>query len=146
MLPPERRNAGALPLLSYLLDDMWKSKDPKWDGILRLPAPAIELGRVLVDRANEFIAAHPDSPKRELRWIDWNAPIDAMEIINLDTSWRVLAQQTGFWPRWRLLAALGTYRFRPAETIAGLLGDSPEILDRWESLTRRRLPFQVRPN
>jgi formylglycine-generating enzyme required for sulfatase activity len=55
------RDAGALPLLSYLLDDMWKSKDPKWDGVLRLPAPAIELGRVLVDRANAFIATHPDS-------------------------------------------------------------------------------------
>ena len=54
------KDAGALPLLSYLLDDMWRSKDPKWDGILRLPAPAIELGRVLVDRANEFIAAHPE--------------------------------------------------------------------------------------
>jgi formylglycine-generating enzyme required for sulfatase activity len=53
------RHAGALPLLSYFLDDMWKSKDPKWDGILRLPTPAIELGRVLVDRANAFIATHP---------------------------------------------------------------------------------------
>ena len=52
-------DAGALPLLSYLLDDMWKSKDPKWDGVLRLPAPAIELGRVLVDRANAFMAEHP---------------------------------------------------------------------------------------
>jgi hypothetical protein len=84
------------------------------------------------------IAAHPDSPKRELRWIDWNAPVDGIEIVNLDTSWRVLAQQTGLRPKWRLLAALGTYPFRPGETIAGLLGDSPEILDRWGSLARRR--------
>jgi hypothetical protein len=84
------------------------------------------------------IAAHPDSPKRELQWIDWKAPIDGMEIVNLDTSWRVLAQQAGLLPKWRLLAALGTYPFRSGETIAGLLGDSPEILDRWESLTRRR--------
>src|SRR3982074_1605662 len=49
-------------------------------------------------------AGHPDSPKHQLRWIDWNAPVDGMEIINLDTSWRVLAQQTGFLPKWRLLA------------------------------------------
>jgi formylglycine-generating enzyme required for sulfatase activity len=55
------RDAGALPLLSYLLDDMWKSKDAQWDGVLRLSAPAIELGRVLVDRANAFIATHPGS-------------------------------------------------------------------------------------
>jgi formylglycine-generating enzyme required for sulfatase activity len=54
-------DAGALPLLSYLLDDMWKSEDPQWDGVLRLPAPAIELGRVLVDRASAFIARHPGS-------------------------------------------------------------------------------------
>jgi formylglycine-generating enzyme required for sulfatase activity len=55
------KDAGALPLLSYLLDDMWKSKDPKWDGVLRLPAPAIELGRVLVDRADAFMATHADA-------------------------------------------------------------------------------------
>jgi hypothetical protein len=84
------------------------------------------------------IAAHPDSPRRELRWIDWNAPIDGVEIINLDTSWRVLAQRTGLLPKWRLLAALGTYPFRSGETIASLLGDSQEILDRWESLMQRR--------
>jgi hypothetical protein len=53
------KDAGALPLLSYLLDDMWKSKDPNWDGVLRLPLPAIELGGVLVDRANAFMAEHP---------------------------------------------------------------------------------------
>ena len=54
-------DAGALPLLSYLLDDMWKSRDANWNGVLRLPAPAIELGRVLVDRANAFIATHSDA-------------------------------------------------------------------------------------
>src|SRR5688572_7127641 len=32
------------------------------------------------------IAAHPDSPKRELRWSDWDAPIDAVEWVNPDTS------------------------------------------------------------
>jgi hypothetical protein len=53
-------DVGALPLLSYLLDDMWRSKDPKWDGVLRRLAPAIELGRVLVDRADAFMATHPD--------------------------------------------------------------------------------------
>jgi formylglycine-generating enzyme required for sulfatase activity len=55
------KDAGALPLLSYLLDDMWKSRDAKWDGVLRLSAPAIELGRVLVERANAFMATHADA-------------------------------------------------------------------------------------
>src|SRR5437773_1249271 len=38
------------------------------------------------------IAAHPDSPKKELRWDDWNAAIDGLELINPDTSWRVHAE------------------------------------------------------
>jgi len=58
------KDAGALALLSYLLDDMWKSKDPTWDGVLRPTGPAIELGRVLVDRANAFIAEHPGAEEK----------------------------------------------------------------------------------
>ena len=54
-------DAGALPLLSYLLDDMWRSMAERNEGILRLPPQSIELGRVLVDRANLFLARHPNS-------------------------------------------------------------------------------------
>ena len=39
------------------------------------------------------IAAHPDSPKPQLRWNDWSVPVDAIEIVNLDTSWRQWAHQ-----------------------------------------------------
>jgi formylglycine-generating enzyme required for sulfatase activity len=52
-------DAGALPLLSYLLDDMWSEMVERRDGVLRLPVPAIDLGRVLVERANKFVAEHP---------------------------------------------------------------------------------------
>ena len=52
-------DAGALPLLSYLLDDMWSEMVERGDGVLRLPVPAIDLGRVLVERANKFVAEHP---------------------------------------------------------------------------------------
>ena len=38
------KDAGALPLLSYLLDDMWTEMVRRGDGMLRLPAQAIELG------------------------------------------------------------------------------------------------------
>jgi formylglycine-generating enzyme required for sulfatase activity len=55
------KDAGALPLLSYLLDDMWRRMVERGDGYLRLPAQSIELGRVLVDRANAFISRHPNS-------------------------------------------------------------------------------------
>jgi formylglycine-generating enzyme required for sulfatase activity len=55
------RDAGALPLLSYLLDDMWTAMVRRGDGTLRMPMQAIELGGVLVGRANAFLAAHPKS-------------------------------------------------------------------------------------
>src|SRR5262245_955366 len=54
-------NAGALPLLSYLLDDMWSEMVQRGDGVLRLPRPAVDLGRVLVERANKFVAERPES-------------------------------------------------------------------------------------
>ena len=55
------KDAGALPLLSYLLDDMWRQMIRRDDGVLRLPEQAIELGAVLVDRANSFLAGHPNA-------------------------------------------------------------------------------------
>jgi len=84
------------------------------------------------------IAAHPDSPKHDLQWDGWAAPFDGIEIVNPDTSWRVLATQRGFGSKLRLIAALGHYPFRPAEAIAGLLGDASPLLARWEHLTRQR--------
>jgi formylglycine-generating enzyme required for sulfatase activity len=53
------KDVGALPLLSYTLDDMWKQMVKAGDGVLRLSAPSFELAGVLVDRANTFIATHP---------------------------------------------------------------------------------------
>jgi formylglycine-generating enzyme required for sulfatase activity len=48
-----------LPLLSYTLDDMWSEMVQRGDGVLRLPAAAFELGGVLAERANAFLATHP---------------------------------------------------------------------------------------
>jgi formylglycine-generating enzyme required for sulfatase activity len=55
------KDAGALPLLSYLLDDMWTKMVRRGDGVLRLPRAAIDLGAVLVERANEFLSQRPQS-------------------------------------------------------------------------------------
>jgi formylglycine-generating enzyme required for sulfatase activity len=55
------KDVGALPLLSYTLDDMWTQMVRRGDGVLRLPAESFELGGVLVDRADAFLAAHPKS-------------------------------------------------------------------------------------
>jgi len=55
------KDVGALPLLSYTLDDMWAQMVKRGDGVLRLPAQSFELGGVLVDRADAFLAANPKS-------------------------------------------------------------------------------------
>jgi formylglycine-generating enzyme required for sulfatase activity len=55
------KDAGALPLLSYLLDDMWTQMVRRGDGVLRLQKHAAALGSVLVERADAFLASHPDS-------------------------------------------------------------------------------------
>jgi len=88
------------------------------------------------------IAAHPDSPKLQLRWREWTAPFDGIELLNPDTGWRAWAQQAGGrtapWPaRRRLLAAVIDYPFRPAEVITSLVQPSGSVYN-WEALTRRR--------
>jgi formylglycine-generating enzyme required for sulfatase activity len=55
------RDVGALPLLSYTLDDMWTQMVRTDDGVLRLPAQSFELGGVLVSRADNFLASRPEA-------------------------------------------------------------------------------------
>ena len=83
------------------------------------------------------IAAHPDSPKPELRWSDWDAPVDGVEWINPDTSWRVHAV-TGWRSRFRLLEGFLHYPIRPAETLARLLTGFEDTMDHWTALAARR--------
>jgi formylglycine-generating enzyme required for sulfatase activity len=52
------KDVGALPLLSYTLDDMWKRMVEHGDGVLRVSAPSFDLSGVLADRANTFLATH----------------------------------------------------------------------------------------
>ncbi len=89
------------------------------------------------------IAAHPDSPKPELRWREWNAPIDGVELLNPDTGWRLWAQQASasgerWYARRRLLSAMIDYPFRPAAVIASLLVSPSGAAVDWEAVTRRR--------
>jgi formylglycine-generating enzyme required for sulfatase activity len=55
------KGVGALPLLSYTLDDMWTQMVKRGDGVLRLPAQSFELGGVLSNRADAFLAENPKS-------------------------------------------------------------------------------------
>jgi hypothetical protein len=50
---------GALPLLSYLLTDMWTAMVQGADGVLRLPLRAIDIGGVLASRAEDFLKSRP---------------------------------------------------------------------------------------
>ena len=57
------KDAGALPLLSYLLDDMWQNMVERDDGELRLPAQSIDLGR-----RTGAASRRVSSSQSELRW------------------------------------------------------------------------------
>src|SRR5262245_4866613 len=59
---------GALPLLAYLLHDMWAAMAMGGDATLRMPVQAIDIGGVLTGRAEEFLKANPaeEKPLRRL--------------------------------------------------------------------------------
>jgi hypothetical protein len=82
------------------------------------------------------IAAHPDSLKPELRWGDWDAPMDGVEWVNPDTSWRVLA--VGWGSRFRIFSGVLHYQARPEETLAHLLTDIDEPIARWNAIAAER--------
>jgi len=88
------------------------------------------------------IVAHPDSPKSELKWREWTAPFDGVELLNPDTAWRLWldearASATRWSARRRLTFALFDYPFRSSEVIASLIQPSQAVMN-WESATRRR--------
>ena len=70
---------------------------------LDLPAAPYPLGgdpRDVIEDVRRLggfgVVAHPDSPKDELRWKEWNAPFDGIELVNLDSSWRTRVQENGW--------------------------------------------------
>ena len=77
------------------------------------------------------IAAHPDSPRPELRWNDWNAAFDGIEWLNGDSQWRDEGWGT-------LGRALFTYPFRRAATLVTLLDRPDHLLNRWDAMIRER--------
>jgi len=77
------------------------------------------------------IVAHPDSPKSELAWKDWNAPFDGIEWLSADSEWRDES-------RARLGQALFDYLLRPAPALASLLDRPVATFRHWDDLLSRR--------
>ena len=83
------------------------------------------------------VAAHPDSPRPELRWRNaggpngQNAIYDGIEWLNLDSEWR---DETAT----HLLGSVARYFVRGPETIAALIQRPAQTLRRWDMSTRAR--------
>ena len=111
-------------------------------GLPQSPYPLAGAAADVVDDVRRMggygIVAHPDSPKTELRWADWSAPFDAVEMINPDTSWRVHATRGGIAGKWLLWRSLLAYPARPVEAIAQLLTDTDALRDQWIATTTTR--------
>jgi hypothetical protein len=105
---------------------------------LGLPKAAYPLageGRDVVEDVHRLgglaIAAHPGSEKPDLRWTDWNAPIDGLEWLNADSEWRDERPLT-------LARALVTYPFRPPQALALLLDRPEPVIRQWDALAQQR--------
>ena len=130
-------DVGALPLLSYTLDDMWTQMVKRGDGVLRLPAQSFELGGVLVDRANAFLAAHPKS-QENLRRI-FTLKLATVREGEEPTRRRALRSEFSD-EEWRLVSELANHPYRllvtatpeSGETYAELAHEA--ILRRWDKL------------
>jgi hypothetical protein len=73
-------------------------------------------------------AAHPDSPKPDLRWREWDVPVDGIEWLNADSEWR---DET----RWTLARVLLTYWFRGPESVVSMFDRPALTLVRWDQLS-----------
>jgi hypothetical protein len=70
------------------------------------------------------IAAHPDSPNRDLQW-NSTAAVDGIEWLNADTEWRDEDKAA-------LAGAALVYAFRPGPAMASLLDRPSAQLHRWD--------------
>jgi formylglycine-generating enzyme required for sulfatase activity len=131
------KDVGALPLLSYTLDDMWTQMQKRDDGVLRLPAQSFELGGVLVDRADAFLAAHQGS-EDELRRI---FTLKLATVREGEEPTRRRATRSEFTDNeWRLVTELADHPNRLLVTATPESGDTyaevahEAVFKRWEKL------------
>ena len=63
-----------------------------------------------------------------MAWADWTLPFDAVEIANLDESWRRHLLRPGVASKRDFLRALLTYPLRGEASMARLMSASPDVL------------------
>jgi hypothetical protein len=109
-------------------------------GMMRAPYPLGGEPRDVVEDVHRLggfgIAAHPDSPKPELRWRAWDVPFDAIEWLNLDSEWR---GESGA-GKLRLLLE---YPLRGAAAVAGSFRRPETLLAWWDDMAQRRAVVAV---
>ena len=131
------KDVGALPLLSYTLDDMWTHMVQREDGVLRLPEQAFELGGVLVDRANTFLATHPGAEAALRRVLTLRC---ASVREDGEPTRRRAARAEFSDEEWRLVSELADYPNRLLVTVASETGETyaevahEAIFRRWGKL------------
>src|SRR5262249_45824896 len=131
------KDVGALPLLSYTLDDMWTQMAKRGDGLLRLPAQSFELGGVLVDRADAFLANHAKY-EDELRRI-FTLKLATVREDEEPTRRRALRSEFSD-EEWRLVSELADHPNRLLVTATPERGDTyaevahEAIFRRWDKL------------
>jgi hypothetical protein len=77
------------------------------------------------------IVAHPDSPKSELAWKDWDVPFDGIEWLSADSEWRDES-------RARLARVLFDYVLRPGPALALLLDRPVATFKHWDEAIQHR--------
>ena len=131
------KDVGALPLLSYTLDDMWREMLKAGDGVLRLPAQSFELGGVLVERADRFLAERQgaeDALRRVLTLKLATVREDG------EPTRRRAARGEFSDEEWRLVSELSGYPNRLLVTVTSAVGETyaevahEAIFRRWDKL------------
>lgn len=131
------RDVGALPLLSYTLDDMWTHMVHRGDGTLRLPAQSFELGGVLVDRVNRFLSTHQgaEGPLRRIFTLRCATVREDGEPTRRRASREEFSDE-----EWRLASQLADYPNRLLVTVTTETGETyaevahEAIFRRWDKL------------
>jgi hypothetical protein len=131
------KDAPALPLLSYLLNDMWTQMIERDDGTLRLPPMGLEIGSVLAERANAFLSAHPESEGALRRLLT----LRLATVLEEGEPTRRRALRSEFSDEeWRLVSELADYPNRLLVTVTSEDGETytevahEAIFRRWEKL------------